>query len=423
MKSKVIRGRGFRGLLNYLLAICKLARILGGNMTGRNTAELSREFAFVRQLRPDCTRPVLHIPLRMPDGEDVTDAIWREIAVRMMEEMGLSPDRPWLLVKHPDQHVHLVTSRIDYHGQIWYGKWEAFTAIRATAKLEEEFHLTITPTLMNCDPTNVRLTSGQLKKLSKEADSGNIEVPAKMCLAEHIPAAIEESDGTVESFIEKLKNKHVGVRLNKSKTGHVAGISFEYDGFVMKGSKVARQFSWLGILELLKQQKGTGSYESQRSKSSLEIENPGGDPTKIATNPADKRPDQSIDPSRSGDRAMGGQNSQGHDNRVLVDNRADCRVGGDGDHHCGPAPHVEPQTRTSRRAKADDPDQQRDSDEAGRVPDSQQPSPDPAIDQDDEGIEHSKNDHGPSDRRPESDDSLDTPTEQIEPRPPRVRCR
>jgi len=133
-------------------------------------------------------------------------------------------------------------------------------AIKATRELELEFGLTLTPTLGDCDKTTVRLTSGQIKKLSREAESGNVELPVKSFLAEHIPAAVQESDGTVESFIERLKARNVGARLNQAKTGHVSGISFKYDGIVVKGSKVARAFSWKSILELLKKKKGTGSY-------------------------------------------------------------------------------------------------------------------------------------------------------------------
>ena len=103
MKGKVIRGAGFRGVLNYVLGDGKEAKIIGGNMASQDAKGLAREFGHVRRLRPDCARPVLHVPLRMPEGEDVSDAKWREIADSFMERMSLSPDRPWVIVKHASQ--------------------------------------------------------------------------------------------------------------------------------------------------------------------------------------------------------------------------------------------------------------------------------------------------------------------------------
>ena len=61
MKGKVIRGKGFRGVLEYLLAILKNAKIISGNLFGHTPWTLSKEFAVVRQLLPDCEKPVLHI--------------------------------------------------------------------------------------------------------------------------------------------------------------------------------------------------------------------------------------------------------------------------------------------------------------------------------------------------------------------------
>ena len=68
MKGKIVRGSGFGGVLRYVLDEDKEASILGGNMLGRDAKSLAREFGPVRQLRPDCKRPVLHISLRMPSG-------------------------------------------------------------------------------------------------------------------------------------------------------------------------------------------------------------------------------------------------------------------------------------------------------------------------------------------------------------------
>jgi len=265
MKGKIVRGKGFRGCLNYLLAQHKGAKIIGGNMTGRDPKSLAKEFAAVRKLRPDCKKPVLHIALRMPVGEDVSAETWLKIILRLMKLMGLSPGRPWLLVKHPDQHVHLLLSRIGFGGDIWLGRWEALKLIEATQIIEKEFGLTVTPGLKGKDRKQVRITSGQIKKISRELDRGQEpEIPAKVAIAERIQQAIDQSNGTFDDFKERLEKLGVAVKLNSAKTtSHISGITFELGGVAMKGSKVARAYSWQGLNELLAERKT--AYENRRT--------------------------------------------------------------------------------------------------------------------------------------------------------------
>jgi hypothetical protein len=253
MKGKVIRGSGFRGVLNYVLDRNKQAYIVGGNLVGRDARTLAKEFAHVRRLRPGCKKPVLHIPLRLPEGEDVSDARWLEIALFFMKLMQLSPNRPWVIVKHVKNHIHLVTSRVDDGGRIWTGKWEGLRCIEATQQIERHFGLTLTPGLRGRDKKQVRLTSGQLRKMQREVDRGRApEVPAKIHIAERIEKALGESNGTFEDFKARLEKLGVSAALNTAKTtSHVSGISFAFEGVSMKGSKVARAYSWQGLNQLL----------------------------------------------------------------------------------------------------------------------------------------------------------------------------
>jgi len=284
MKGKVIRGAGFRGVLNYVLDDSKEARIIGGNMAGQDAKALAKEFAHVRQLRPDCGKPVLHIPLRLPEGEDVSDVRWLEMAIFFLKLMKLPPNRPWLIVKHVKNHIHLITSRVDNRGTVWTGKWEGLRCIQATQEIERHFGLTITPGLEGRDKKQVRLTSGQLRKMQREVDRGGIpDVPAKVQIAERIERALAESNGTFIDFKDRLEKLGVKLTPNLAKsTQHVSGISFTYDGVTMKGSKVARAYSWQGINQLLADRKTA-------------YENPGITQPNIEPRPkpVDRRPDQS----------------------------------------------------------------------------------------------------------------------------------
>lgn len=292
MKGKIVRGAGFGGVLNYVLDPAKKAYVIGGNMTGQDARALAREFGHVRRLRRGCKKPVLHIALRLPAGEDVSDAKWLSISLDLLKLLQLS-NRPWVLVKHLGEHVHLVTSRIDNDGQVWAGKWEALRLIDATQQLERKFGLTITPGLGGQNRKQVRLTSGQLRKMQREVDRGEEpEVPAKVAIAERIEQAIGQSNGTYEDFKARLEKLGVTTRLNVAKTtSHVSGITFEFGGITMKGSKVARAYSWQGINQLLAERKDSN-------------ENPRTPQPRIEPGPQpdDRRADQPS-PERTGQRA------------------------------------------------------------------------------------------------------------------------
>lgn len=286
MKGKVIRGKGFRGCLNYLLAQFKQARIIGGNMCGRTARALAREFGHVRRLRPDCEKPVLHVPLRLPKGEDIADELWRQITIRYFELMRLSSDRPYVIVKHPDEHTHILTSRISLAGELWHGKWEGLEHIAATQTLEREFGQTITPGLTGGNPKKVRLTSGQLAKYAREmAEGKDPEIPAKIQIAERIELVMAECDGSFADFEQRLKKRGVNLELNRAKTtSHVSGVSFEWQGVAIGGSDVARAYSWKNLNKQLTKRKE--KYEQQRHPQPNAPTSPGTNQERTTANPA-----------------------------------------------------------------------------------------------------------------------------------------
>jgi hypothetical protein len=259
MKGKIIRGAGFRGVLNYVLDADKQACIVGGNIVGRDAKSLAREFSHVRQLRPDCKKPVLHIALRLPAGEDVSAEQWLKITLTLFKLMRLSANRPWTLVKHLGEHVHLVTSRVDYNGKVWTGEFEALRLIEATQQIEKLFGLTVTPGLKGRDKRQTRLTSGQIKKISREAGRGEApEIPAKVQIAERIERALTACNGTFDDFQKRLALLGVTAKLNTAKTTrHISGISFAFEGVAIKGSKIARAFTWQGLNQLLGERRMT----------------------------------------------------------------------------------------------------------------------------------------------------------------------
>ena len=67
----------------------------------------------------------------------------------------------------------------------------------------------------------------------------------------------------MHEFFEKLKGKKIEVKLNKSSTGLVSGISFKYKEVTYKGSKIHRNLSYNNLIKKLK------PYEQERINNSI----------------------------------------------------------------------------------------------------------------------------------------------------------
>ena len=105
MIQSIHKGRGFRGVLNYVFGRAKSPEIVGGNMYGTDPRELAREFAEWRELRPGLSRAVFHSSLSLRHGpggrEELGDAHWREVAERYLEHLGYGRS-PFIVVRHRD---------------------------------------------------------------------------------------------------------------------------------------------------------------------------------------------------------------------------------------------------------------------------------------------------------------------------------
>jgi hypothetical protein len=117
MIAKAIKGRGFRGALEYDLGK-EQGRVVDTNMEGEGPRELAAEFGEIRKLRPKLGKAVLHVSLSAAPSEHLTDDQWREIGQRYLHGMGLD-DNQYLITRHDDtDHEHLLINRIRFDGKV-----------------------------------------------------------------------------------------------------------------------------------------------------------------------------------------------------------------------------------------------------------------------------------------------------------------
>lgn len=271
MKAKIGRGSGFRGVLDYALGKGEAAEIVGGNMAGTDPQALAAEFGLVRQLRPECARPVSHVSLSLPVGERLTPGRWDTIGADFMTRMGMDPARhPYVIIRHTDrghEHAHIIASRIALDGFLWLGQWEARRAITATQQIEREHGLTLTPGLDDDPeaapeqaPTRTGRKTATQPELERADRTG--EAPARLRLQEVIDQATADGP-SVLALLDRLDAAGVTTTPNIASTGKLNGFAFAIDGVSFKGSQLGKRYSWQGL-----QARGV-TYESDRESADL----------------------------------------------------------------------------------------------------------------------------------------------------------
>lgn len=108
-------------------------------------AEWAADLRHTQQTRPDITKPIWQTSLRAAPGDrKMDDREWADAASRFMDEMDVG-DRPWVAVRHGDDHIHIVLSRVSDDGEVWHGRNDRRAAQRACTVLEEAHGLSQAP--------------------------------------------------------------------------------------------------------------------------------------------------------------------------------------------------------------------------------------------------------------------------------------
>lgn len=241
MIAKQVKGRGFRGTLNYLLQKPE-AELIGGNMLGETPRELAAEFAESRKLRPNLERAVYHASLSLAPGEKFSDEKWREVAGHYTKEMGIEGSQ-YAVIRHKDtehDHVHIVASRIRMDGGVVSDSQDYKRSEKVVRGLEIENGLTRVP---NSDEVLRRAPTGDEFRAALRTKTPS----SRMQLQGLIDHAIQ-GNPSVSDFFSRLESMGVEPIPNIAETGHVSGISYRLDKKeVMKGSDLGRGYSWQGI--------------------------------------------------------------------------------------------------------------------------------------------------------------------------------
>jgi hypothetical protein len=250
--AKITRGGGFRGATRYVLDERRghdhdrQPAIVGGNMAGRASAELTREFEAVRQQRPDIRKPVEHVALSFARNDrPLSNEEMARIADEYLTRRGHDLDRvQYVVVRHHDkdhQHCHILLNRIRTDRTVVPQQYREFLRSKETCRaIERDFGL--------------RLVRNERPRLGERAPTRTEDRMARdrglVSEKEQLKALIREAakgQPTMSEFVRRLHGNGVQVRANIASTGHVSGISYRLDRVAVKGSGLGRAYSFAGL--------------------------------------------------------------------------------------------------------------------------------------------------------------------------------
>jgi hypothetical protein len=252
MIAKITQGRGFKGVINYVLDKENARLLSSEGIRVKDRESIIGSFITQSQAKP-ISKPVAHISLNfsVQDKDKLTDTAMAGIAIEYMQSMGYG-NTQYLTVRHHDRehpHCHLVINRIDNNGKRISDKNEKLRSTKVCMELTKKYGLYVA---RNKEHVNRhRLT---------EPDKTKYEI------YDTIKATVPKCKNW-KTLTEALKQQGIttGFRYN-GKTDRIQGIRFEKNGYAFNGSQIDRSCSYSKIDFQLQQNKKVQDFHIQQEE-------------------------------------------------------------------------------------------------------------------------------------------------------------
>lgn len=251
MIGKLLKGRGMRGLLDYLLAerdqkgdVRPRVRLIGGTFAGTTARQIAGEFAVLRSLRPRLEVAVVHETLRLPpDAPEPTDEQWLQIAQYWTSKMGF---QAWVAIAHGDGHIHIAASRILIDGSVVSDFQDWTISERIVREIEKEFGLDIVKASHLLEPSRDWVQQ-------KAPSQAQLAITAKT----HLPLPTDIISATINTllagspsvteFVAGLEAAGIDVRPNIATTGKVSGFAYGIGDVLVTAKSLGRDYTWANL--------------------------------------------------------------------------------------------------------------------------------------------------------------------------------
>lgn len=241
MIAKAVKGKGFRGALEYDLTK-EEGRVIDKNMAGENPRELAAEFGEIRKLRPNLGKAVLHVSLSAAPGEKLTDEQWCEIGKRYMDGMGLEKNQ-FVITRHNDtehEHIHILANRIRFDGSVTSDSQDYKRQEAIMRELEKDYGL------QRVAPSH----EAERKAPTKGEIEGGIRTgqPSARQQLQQLADAAAKDCRSFTMYQERLEAAGVElVPVVQLEGAKLSGLSYRLDGVTMKGSDLGKGYSAAGL--------------------------------------------------------------------------------------------------------------------------------------------------------------------------------
>lgn len=235
MMAKIVKGRSFKGCINYILDEKKQTVLLDAQSVRlKSKASIIRSFVTQAKLKSNLGISVGHISFSFSaqDKDKVTPELMVKIVREYMQEMGIK-DTQYIVAQHFDKehpHCHLCFNRVDNNGKTISDRNDQIRSASICRELTEKYGLYIAS-----GKENVKMDR------LKEPDKTKYEI--YHILKGHIPEC-----KNWEQLTGNLNKQGVDVRFKyKGQINEVQGVVFSKNGYSFNGSKVDRMFSYSRI--------------------------------------------------------------------------------------------------------------------------------------------------------------------------------
>jgi hypothetical protein len=240
MMAKITKGKGFRGVVNYVLGKEKAELLYAEGVRAKDKESIIQSFIVQSRMKPNITKPVAHISLNFSaqDKDKLTDKFMVAVAQQYLKAMGYK-DTQYIIARHHDRehpHIHIVINRIDNRAQCISDQNDRLRSTKICMALTKQYGLYIAP-----DKEHVKRHRLTEPDKSKYAIYDALQAAIPKCKNwDELKAALQRQGITFDF-------QHNG------STDKIQGVRFMKNGYSFNGSKVDRSCSYSKIDWQLKQ--------------------------------------------------------------------------------------------------------------------------------------------------------------------------
>lgn len=221
--------------------------------------EYAKIFKQHNMCMPNISKPIYHLSVRLEPHIKPTDQEFHNLGIALLDKMGLGTNRPFIIVKHanekgvPGEHIHVVTSRIDYDKKVWPGRHDAKLAIAVSRELGHPMNFknslpgTKPRDWLNdkicIQPKRSNLESQRMQRTGEWADKEHIATSVGLALS---AMPCKGQDPLSQDFIDECGRYGVEVKKVIRANGR-EGLLYGFKGNFFPANKIGRDFTLTGL--------------------------------------------------------------------------------------------------------------------------------------------------------------------------------